>query len=1032
MPVLHVHLSDSGLLGGAGGPLSFACWLSPASTVAALLEEAVRRVAGGGGPPAALDIGGVRLGIERGTGAKTAAIALDAALSDTVGTTGLQSGDVVRIEQAPGSPPGSPSPWRRRPILTTDPSPPPSPPPTPPSLRMDSGRPPSAPGHRSSSMRQKRRQSTAGSQLRRGRSAPPSRRSGRHLSTAVATVSVKVAEAQTQPFSSVRFVLGVARRLGIDPAAVDVHSVTQDRVDKFGFSTGPAARGEQNRKFKFVNPKWDKPRFTSTPQWTNRTSPFSHELRRWIVEMRFSEDLAAELAEACRADGDSIHSAVPGIVGCCSSTDAVPEQKEQQRSSSPRITSELSVAPPRPRRRKSGFYAFVRAEVKMRAWQDNNQTKAVAAEARCQWKTYFLFPALDADTTTPWSMSSDLQGARRLRECLKRPPVKLFATWDVPIPHCWEGWTGMTSPKRDGGPLYGAIAEPLVRVEPLWLSTDEPREDERQMQLNIHASWYCSKKKPREGCGRWNPLRAGKCWCDRPRPKEVTEYAKKRCQEEENGGPGGSRIPWRNLVTGALDTEERFPDEAAVARKVRLPAELGVAELTAKFAAPETWDLKETMKRLNGRKLAVDYLEQREKVEAKEERRRARLFATAASGRAKVADAQERWELLEGRYRGLLHERLKVGDAEALARRDVELWEESAGAMLGKILRLMDMETAWRLGLWLHWEEYTPREWLKWLGILLIDQEEGEKRPRIRQEEEEAWQKMHSGDTGPQKKVYKRLVPEPAAGKKCCIVPPDRQEMGPQPGVISEITPASVRVEFVDKRELGRQDIKFEYYEGEQRKYEEEEAAREKAGGGEEDLDEDAKLALKDARRAVRLKRERALILAYEILPMVPYWRGWSFVGLQDQEGNIIADRAVQRFGVEEVAVRALRHGLVRDTKREKQSVKVFPTHGRFIIDDPTVVSRFEGIEEAVRAHARERNHWREIGAPPPEPAQEEESDAGDPDPLPSPRQRSRRRPSEAAGSFASAPAPPWGDGRSASGWSFRRRKPSRASVLPG
>jgi len=814
-------------------------------------------------------------------------------------------------------------------------------------------------------------------------------------------VTVKVREKPAENFNSANFVIAVARRLRVDPGQLTLLSVNVDTQDQHGFDTGPAPRGESNRRFRFPDPKWDKPRFSSTIGYLTRQSPFSHELRRWVVVLQLSRKQAYSLRKACVDAGDAIHTGAPGIVECTiageeSMSPVSPGSEQKPGSPSVGVRFEdptsRSIAPSAVQSFRfddfplSGYYEFTRAEIKLKKWGENPQTKCVAAEAKCQWKTYFLFPKLNADTSAPWAMSSELQQARRLREFRPAIKEKLFNEWGTPLPiGSWEPWSGVQSPRRDGGPLYRPPTPPLVRHEPLWLDSGNPREDERVMQLSIHASWHCTRKKPREGCGHWNPLKSGKCnSCSKPRPKDVTEYAKARFEWEEHGGPGGGRTPWQDPLIGSMVTEERF---GPVADGTVSTVVIGVAELTAKFPTPAEWNLTETVMRLSGRKLASTCVETRDRLAEKEERRRARIEEQFhASGEPAVA-AQEEWDRLSARLKAVQADRERLASVEQAQRRQVELSEEACGVALGRILRLMDMETAWRLGLWLHWEEFTPREWLSWLGGTLMDQEESEKRPRIRQEEEEAWQKMHAGDTGAEKKTYKRLVPEPAAGKKCCIVPPTNPEMGPQPGVISEITPASVRVEFVDKRNLGRQDIKFEWYEAEQKAYQDEEKAREQAGAGDDDLDEDAKLAKRDGQRAYRIKRERILMLAYEILPMVPHWKGWSFVGLQDQEGNIIDDRAVQRFGVEEVAVRALRHGLVKDTKREKQSVKVFPTHGKYLLEDKTVERRFQQIEEAVRTHARRLNNWKELGGP-------DEDDDGELNVLPlteSPRKKRTR-----------------------------------------
>eukprot|EP01062_Namystynia_karyoxenos_P011549 TRINITY_DN14137_c0_g1_i2.p1 TRINITY_DN14137_c0_g1~~TRINITY_DN14137_c0_g1_i2.p1 ORF type:complete len:1052 (+),score=305.24 TRINITY_DN14137_c0_g1_i2:80-3157(+) len=1020
MPVVHVVVHDASLL-GSEGRLAFACWLAPQAPVAVILDEAVRRTGAACRGLAALDIGELQLTVEPAAGCSAPA-PLRAALADSVERAGLASGDVVHLDRPRRSPP-------RPGGAAGEVSPPPSPPPTPPPL------PPRAP-----TSGRRRGAPSAESARRRGRTAPAGR-GRRRDPRGAATVTLRVLQGD-DGFCPVRFVVAIARRLEMDPAEVEVVSISSDDKDQFGFATGPAPRGQRNRRFEFPDPKYDKPRFSSTPKYCTRMSPFSHQLRRSVVVLRLGAGQAEQLLSLCANPADPFHAAVPGVVQWESDLQSPrPQRPSPAESRGTAAPQPSTAARPRSRRRRpSGYYNFVRAEVKLLIWQKNPQTRPVAAEARCQWKTYFLFPALDADTTAPWAMSSELQRSRRLREFLRPRKEKLFEAWCLPVPHCWEEWTGQASPKRDGGPLLRSPTPPMVRHAPQWLCTDDPRADERNMQLQIHASWQCVKAKPRGGCGRWNTLRAAKCYCDRPRPKEVTEYAKARMKEEEFGGPEGGRKPWKSLLTGEPDTAERFAAGETAEVHAASASRIGIPELTAKWGTPPEWNLKETMKRLNGRKLAADYIEFRDRMLRSEERRRERLVRAQVAHAATCAAAQRDWEQVEGRYRELLAERGALERAELRQRRVVALEEECCGVALGRILRLWDMETAWRLALWLHWEEFTPREWIKWLGFILMGQEESEKRPRIRQEEDEAWQKIiarHEGrdDGSAEKKVWQRLVPEPAAGKKCCIVPPTAPEKGPQPGVISEITPASVRVEFVDKRELGRQDIKFEWYEEERKKFLEEEAAREKGGVGDDDLDEDAKLAKRDARRIARMKRERALMLALEILPMVPYWKGWTFVGLQDDAGNIIADRAVRGFGKDEISIRALRHELVRDTKREKQSDKVLSTYGAIIHEDPTVQQRFKEIEEAVRAHARKLNQWRELGAPPqpePEPAADpedgSESDASHPV---SPHRRSRAPPASAGrrappAAAAATRGTQRRDSRGAASASLRQRSLSR------
>lgn len=59
----------------------------------------------------------------------------------------------------------------------------------------------------------------------------------------------------------------------------------------------------------------------------------------------------------------------------------------------------------------------------------------------------------------------------------------------------------------------------------------------------------------------------------------------------------------------------------------------------------------------------------------------------------------------------------------------------------------------------------------------------------------------------------KQPAPEAKIGVKIFLVPPT--EFGiekPMPGVISEVGEGTVRVEFADKRNLGRQDIPIEWY----------------------------------------------------------------------------------------------------------------------------------------------------------------------------------------------------------------------------
>eukprot|EP00756_Hemistasia_phaeocysticola_P017676 Hpha_TRINITY_DN15551_c3_g5::TRINITY_DN15551_c3_g5_i1::g.106605::m.106605 len=733
MPVLHVQIPDAGIVGGeAGSQFSFACYVGDRTVFAGLLEEAVRRAGVGRAMPDTLDIGSVQLTVERGAGESQRTLPLAIGLGDQIGSAQLQSGDVVRLTAATEER----SPWRQR----RDPTPPPTPPshsipvPTPApaptrSLRSPEPHPTSlvtavpgeSPQQRAPSgvLRAKRGASYATARSGATRSPSPRARNpsiafeGEGEGGAV-EVTVKVREKKDENFSAPNFVIAAARRLRIDPAQVDLISVYVDNQDQHGFSTGPAPRGESNRKFIFPNPKWDRPRYSSTPGWTTRASPFSHELRRWVVVLQLGRRQAIGLRRACANAADPIHAASPGIVECrVAGGDAVAPgsptgstQLSPRSASKARLTfdepSALSLAPSvsrvlDPDMPLSGFYHFTRAEIKLRRWTDNPQTKCVAAEARCQWKTYFLFPALNADTSAPWAMSSELQQARRLREY--HPPQKdevEHLTWT------WEPWSGVQSPRRDGGPLYRPPTPPLVRHEPLWLDSGKPREDEKQMQLSIHASWQCSKKKPREGCGRWNALKNGKCWCDRPRPKDVTAYAKARFQEEEHGGPGGGRKPWQNLLLGVTDTEQRFGPVAdgTVSTEV-----MGVAELTPKFPTPQEWNLSETVLRLNGRKLGTTIVETREKLEEKEHRRRMRIYEEMQRSAASAIDAQEEWDRLRSRLKTVQSERDRVLAAEAGKRRKIQLWEESCGVALGRILRLMDMETAWRLGLWLHWEE---------------------------------------------------------------------------------------------------------------------------------------------------------------------------------------------------------------------------------------------------------------------------------------------------------------------------------------
>eukprot|EP01062_Namystynia_karyoxenos_P027890 TRINITY_DN2125_c0_g2_i1.p1 TRINITY_DN2125_c0_g2~~TRINITY_DN2125_c0_g2_i1.p1 ORF type:complete len:1852 (+),score=544.21 TRINITY_DN2125_c0_g2_i1:73-5556(+) len=810
MPVVHVITADAEcLVPGGNGGLAFACWVAPNSQLSALVGRARERAAAGARPAAPRPPPALRLMLWRG-----AAEVRELPAESTVAAEGLASGDEVRIEPA-DKPPGwggysSPAdsgsmpataspPLRSAPPAPAPPPPPqqpfggspprplasppdspgrrPLPPPPPsrwaPSVIQSPADPPAATPHRSrgyplltpSTQAQlaadplgagpppgvwAEAAPAAGPPPPPGGWEPPSAvRSGDRAGAAVATVAsppreagcsraVWVRVAGHDRFDPQRLVVAIAHRLRIDPHRVDVCHLARDRCDSKGMVAGPAPRGSSNRKFVFPKPKYDK----SEKRYALRPSPFTHERPDTMLRLRIagapeeSDALAATLLRRLRDKGDVIHTALPGVQHAAFATlaaatpEAPPAEFLSEDSGAGRGWGLAQL--------HYGFYdGFVRAELKLTV-----MPKPLAAEAMHQWSVYHRWPNALPDIDAPWALSGALREARRLRTLPTRPkPAKPFESWGPEFTQ-GESWTGVQSPPLRETLLLQVTPPPSPRgpAQALWLN------DHLDYWEQKHPSWLCG------GCGHYNPVKQDKCQgCEKRRPKERTDFAKKRFQIEEHGGPGGTRKPWIHVLSGETDPAPRPETPPWKKKRPKPPKSAGTAEGGDEDAAAEGGG--------GGGGGDGDGGE-----------------GGGGGGEAKGGEAEE--ALFLGAWA-----RLMAAHPESPPSRQDLAEFRRAKEMMAKLST----------------RPYDPR--------------------RVAGPPKGGY--SAGKGKGGRKKVD--LIPDPQTGIKVTMVPPGHDK--PMLAAISEVTADIVRMEFVDKKNVGRVDVPMAYYR-------EQQAATAAAAGG--------------------------------------------------------------------------------------------------------------------------------------------------------------------------------------------------------
>eukprot|EP01065_Artemidia_motanka_P029509 TRINITY_DN3560_c0_g4_i1.p1 TRINITY_DN3560_c0_g4~~TRINITY_DN3560_c0_g4_i1.p1 ORF type:complete len:1776 (+),score=407.01 TRINITY_DN3560_c0_g4_i1:47-5374(+) len=350
---------------------------------------------------------------------------------------------------------------------------------------------------------------------------------------------------------------------------------------------------------------------------------------------------------------------------------------------------------------------------------------------------------------------------------------------------------------------------------------------------------------------------------------------------------------------------------------------------------------------------AQQHVEGRRRVLMKEEAERRMTERDFEDGRVRLLPTQREWEGVHRAHHRQLNQRRVFESKEDDARLGLERAERSAANALSRVIRVMDMEYAWRVSLWLHWDEFTVRSWLLWTLIEILEEREPVERNLVRTEESAAWKMLKKGGKG-EKKVFKLDVPEPATGVKICIIPPGKDYVAP--GTISECTPDKVRVEFVDKRDLGRMDVPMDYYKQQRAKFEAEQKAAGAAAQEDEEEDQEAKLAREQAARAKRYRVEQMLLLADEVEPMIHVWKGWEKPP-RDDDGIVEVEKVLRAVNREIVGPRSHRYFLADPqywpafedmTRKGGKALLVLPSSAEEVVSEYRVQAKWEGIQEGV------------------------------------------------------------------------------------